>query len=398
MLPTAFSYGCMAARYPVAGSAYIYVSRGLHPQLGFLAGWAMCLDYFVLPVANVIYCAATMHRVAPVLPYPAWALLFASLCTFLNLRGIRTGVRSNQLMLAIMTTILALVIALSVKYVVTTDGAASLVSAMPFFNPQEFHIGTIASATSFAALTYIGFDAVTTLAEEVENPRRNIARATVLVCLITGLGSILVIYLAQLVWPLYQDFKSIDTAFLDVSDRIGGGGLFAAMVIVLILAQFGCAFTSQASAARLLFGMGKATVLPWRVVTHLNPRSLQPSYNVCFVGIVAFTGALLLDFQRAGELLNFGAFLSFMGVNLAALRSAVAQRERARASRVFQGVVASVGFISCLAIWLNLPAAARQVGFVWMGLGLLYQAIKTRGFRISIEFTSDKSAAPTSLP
>src|ERR1700722_2216793 len=162
MLPTAFSYGNMAARFPAAGSAFTYVARGLHPQLGFVAGWATLLDYFLIPIASVIYCAVTMSRVVPAIPYPWWAALFAALTTFLNLRGIRTGVRTNQLLVGAMTLVIVGVIVLAVRYVTGEHGLTGLVSTAPFYDPAAFDLHTLATATSLAALTYIGFDAVTT--------------------------------------------------------------------------------------------------------------------------------------------------------------------------------------------------------------------------------------------
>src|ERR1700732_2247058 len=63
MLITAVSYGRMAALYPTAGSAYTYVGKGLNPHLGFLAGWAMILDYLLLPLINTVWIAAAMHNV-----------------------------------------------------------------------------------------------------------------------------------------------------------------------------------------------------------------------------------------------------------------------------------------------------------------------------------------------
>src|SRR5262249_15659250 len=132
MLPTAFSYGRMAARYPATGSAYTYVARGLHPHLGFLAGWATLLDYFLIPITGVIYCAVTMHRVVPAIPYLVWAVFFGSLSTVLNLRGIRTGVRTQQLLLVLMTAVIVAVIALAVQYLWGQQGLQSLVSIAPF--------------------------------------------------------------------------------------------------------------------------------------------------------------------------------------------------------------------------------------------------------------------------
>jgi len=386
MLPTAFSYGSMAARYPATGAAYTYVSRGLHPHLGFLAGWATSLDYFLIPVASVIYCAVTMHRVMPAIPYILWAAFFAALSTFLNLRGIRTGVRANQLLLAVTSVVVVAIIALAVHYVSGAQGPTGLVSLAPFYQPAVFDLRTIATATSFAALTYIGFDAVTTLAEEVENPTRNIARATVLVCLITGLVSVLIVYLGQLVWPSYHEFRDFDTAFLDVSQRIGGGILFTAVAIVLVLATFGSTLTGQAGGARLLFGMGRAGVLPQRLFAHLDAKSLQPNYNVWFVGLVAIVGATLLSFERAAELLNFGAFLAFMGVNLAAMRAALSGWKSGVALQILSVLVSLLGFLSCLGIWLSLPTPARRLGFAWMAIGVIYQVIRTRGFRTTLGF------------
>jgi len=391
MLPTAFSYGRMAARFPVAGSAYTYVARGLHPNLGFLAGWAMVLDYFVIPVTGVIYCSVTMHRVVPAIPYIVWAVLFAGLSTFLNLRGIRTGVRANQLLLAVMTVVIVAVIGLAVRYVWGEQGVSGLLSVSPFYQPAVFDLRTLATATSFAALTYIGFDAVTTLAEEVENPARNLSRATVLVCLITGIVSVLLVYLGQLVWPKYQEFRDFDTAYLDIAQRIGGVGLFTAMVLALILATFGAALTGQAGAARVLFAMGRSGVLPRRLFAHLNAKTLQPNYNVWLVGGVTLAGALALGFERAGELLNFGAFLAFMGVNLAALRAALREWRAGLVRQAVPALVSLLGFVSCLSIWLSLPAPARHLGFAWMAIGVIYQVIRTRGYRAPFGFALERA-------
>lgn len=393
MLPTAFSYGRMAARFPVAGSAYAYVTRGLHPHLGFLAGWATILDYFVIPITGVIYCAVTMHRVVPSIPYAVWAVFFASLSTFLNLRGIRTGIRTQQLLLAVMSAVIVAVIGLAIHYVWAGQGLGGLVSLSPFYRPDVFDLGTVATATSFAALTYIGFDAVTTLAEEVENPTRNLPRATVLVCLITGLVSVLLVYLGQLVWPAYQEFRDFDTAFLDVAQRIGGVGLFTALVIALTLATFGAALTGQAGAARVLFAMGRSGVLPSRLFAHLNAKTLQPNYNVWLVGFVAIVGALALGFERAGELLNFGAFLAFMGVNLAALRAVLNEWRAGATRRILPACVSLFGFLSCLSIWLSLPAPARHLGFAWMAIGVIYQLIRTRGYRTTFGFAPESEAS-----
>jgi putrescine importer len=181
MVLTAFSYGRMAALYPSAGSAYTYVGRGLNPHLGFLAGWAMLLDYIVIPLFCVIYGSLAGYRLIPQIPYPVWALMFASTMTFLNLRGIRSTARANQILLTFMCTVLLAFIALAIRYLFHLSGWGGVFSTLPFYNPRTFNLDSVRRATSFAALTYLGFDAVTTLAEDVQNPRRNVLLATVVV-------------------------------------------------------------------------------------------------------------------------------------------------------------------------------------------------------------------------
>src|SRR5487761_1390360 len=102
MVFTAISYGRMAALYPSAGSAYTYVSRGINPYLGFVAGWAMLLDYMLIPLFCVIYGTLSLQRAIPALPFPLGAALFAGGITFLNLRGIRSTARTNQILLLFM--------------------------------------------------------------------------------------------------------------------------------------------------------------------------------------------------------------------------------------------------------------------------------------------------------
>ena len=106
MMLTAFSYGRMAALYPSAGSAYTFVSRGLGPHLGFLAGWAMFLDYLVIPVVNTVIGTQALAEMVPVVPYTVWVILFVALITILNLRGIHTTARANIILLVVMTVVI----------------------------------------------------------------------------------------------------------------------------------------------------------------------------------------------------------------------------------------------------------------------------------------------------
>jgi putrescine importer len=125
MLLTAVSYGRMASLYPVAGSAYTYVGRGLNAHLGFLAGWAMFLDYLIVPLLCTIYGALTVQRLVPGVPYAVLALLFAGGMTALNLRGIRSTTRANFVMLVVMCAVVGSSLSwLSASFTLAPVGAA----------------------------------------------------------------------------------------------------------------------------------------------------------------------------------------------------------------------------------------------------------------------------------
>ena len=198
MAITAVSYGRMAAIYPSSGSAYTYISQGLSAHLGFLVGWALLLDYLDQPIINAIYAALTIQRLLPNIPYIVLAALCVAFMTYINLRSIRASARVNEALLAVMTVVIGIFIVLAFRYLFKTEGISGWFSTRPFYDPHTFQWHAIATGTSLAALTYIGFDGVTLLAEEVHNPKRNILLAGVIVCLFTGVFSGLQIYLAQL--------------------------------------------------------------------------------------------------------------------------------------------------------------------------------------------------------
>jgi putrescine importer len=407
MLLTALSYGRMAGLYPTAGSAYTYVSRGLHPLCGFIAGWAMFLDYLVIPIISVVYGAISIQKVvdalAPklthqtlgALPLPLdehraafvlLAILLVVVTTFLNLRGIKWTALANQVLTAMMFIVIAVFVVDAVRYLWLKQGWAGLLSTAPFYNPHTFNLRAVGAATSLAALTYIGFDGITTLAEDVKEPKRTVPLAVVLVCLIIGLCVGAQVYLAQLAWPDYTSFKDPDTAFFDVCSLVGGDFLFYAMTLILAVACLGTALTGQVGAARILFGMGRDNALP-RFFARLNPRG-NPVLNIWLIGILALAGALTLPYEDAATLINFGAFLAFMGVNLSVIREFFLRPPAGHVRNwLLDLTVPALAFAFCLWIWLSLPKPAKIVGGLWCAAGLIYTAIKTRGFR-----------KPTSLP
>jgi putrescine importer len=382
MILTAFSYGRMAAKFPAAGSAYTYVGRGLNPHLGFLAGWAMILDYLLVPLICTIYGALTIQRLFPAVPYAAWAAILTAFITIINLRGIRATANANLVLMVSMMVVILAFIGLAIHWLFHSQGWAGLFSTKPFYDPGTFHWKSIMTGTSLAALTYGGFDGVSTLSEDVENPRKNIIIATVFVCLFTGIFGGLQVYLAQRVSPGIGNFSNLETAFIDISRIVGGPILFTAMAAILIVANVGSGLTAMAGVSRLLFGMGRDKVLPQSFFGYLDRKRSTPVYNILLVGVFVFLGSLFLNFEGAAELINFGAFIAFMGVNAAVIRQFYFLRPRSERNFLTDALMPGLGLLFCFSIWLSLPNQAKLLGCVWFVLGLIWSAIQTRGFRI----------------
>lgn len=382
MLFTAVSYGRMARVYPSAGSAYTYVGRELHPSLGYLTGWSMTMDYLLNPLICIIWCSKAAGNVVPEVPYVVWAVGFAALFTFLNLRGVKTTARINEGLAAGMAVVIVLFLVAAIRYLLRTPHPGPGFFLHPFYDPKTFSAPAVFTGTSIAVLTYLGFDGISTLSEEAENPRRNILLATVLVCLITGILASVEVYVAQLVWPS-SDFPDVDTAYVYVAGRAGGALLFQIVNITLLVANVGSGMAAHLGAARLLYGMGRDDAIPKSFFGKIEPKRGIPRNNVIFVAVVALLGALLLSYQLGAELLNFGAFIAFMGVNAAAfVHYFVRQKEK----NLWSFLMPVLGFSICLFIWLNLRWQAKLAGVIWLAVGIAYGLYKTNGFRKNLSF------------
>jgi amino acid transporter len=265
--------------------------------------------------------------------------------------------------------------------------------------------------TSIAVLTYIGFDGISTLSEEAENPRRNILLATVLTCLVIGILSAIEVYVAQLIWPASQPFPDINTAYSYVAGR-SWAPLFTVVGFTLLLANFGSGMGAQLGAARLLYGMGRSEALPKSFFGAVDPKNRVPRNNVILVGAVAIIGAFLLEivagyktyslgtnpltsatvknilnggeaYGLGAEMLNFGALIAFMGVNAAAFLRYYVRSDQKKLGYLVPPVF---GFLICLGLWLNLSKPAIIVGSIWMAAGIAFGIWKTNGFRKQLSF------------
>ena len=392
MLFTSGIYGKMARAYPSAGSAYTYVGQELNPALGYVTGWAIVMDYILNPLICTIICSQLTQNILPFLPYWVLVFFYAGAFTLLNSRGIQTSARINDVMAAGMSIVVVIFFVFVVRFLWNLHEFGQGFFTHPFYNPATFSFKSVFHGTSVAVLTYIGFDAISTFSEEVENPRRNIMLATVLVCLITGVLASLEVYAAQLVWrdqPFPAD--KITSAFPLVAQTAGGYFLFQLINFTILIANIGSGMGSQLGAARLLYGMGRSNGIPKKFFGAIDPQSRVPRNNVIFVGVIALIGSFLITYDQGADLLNFGALLAFMGVNIAAL---VRYYLRAEEKNILNLISPLLGFLICAFIWSQLSGPALKLGAVWMAVGIAYGAVRTRGFQselVNFDIPSDES-------
>jgi amino acid transporter len=381
MLFTAISYGRMARAYPSAGSAFTYVGQEINPALGYITGWSMVMDYMLNPMICVIWISQQANVFVPDIPSWIWTVIVTLIFTGLNIVGVRTSARVNAGLAAGMGVVILIFFAAAARAIFHTAHAAAFYTR-PFYDPATFSMGTVLGGTSIAVLTYIGFDGISTLSEEVENPRRNILLATVITCVAIGFLSALQVYAAQLINPTpdLSTERMVDTAFVHVASQ-AWAPLLGIVGFTLVVANFGSGMGAMLGAARLLFGMGRSNALPKSFFGKVDAKSHIPRNNVLFVAVLTLIGAFVLNYDLGAQMLNFGALIAFMGVNLAAFMRYYVRAEKKTMGNLLPPVL---GFLICLLLWLSLSVKAQIAGSIWMLTGIAYGAWRTRGFKAEL--------------
>ena len=397
MLMTAISYGRMANRYPSAGSAYTYVGKGLHPNIGFLTGFSIYLDYLIIPIICTIFCGSAANQMIPFIPTQLWYLLFGGSFIWLNLRGIKTTSQFSWILMIVMSLVVFWYMGAAIEHLFSLGGATALFTTEPFYHSSSFSWSTIGQGTALAALTYIGFDGLTTLSEEVENPRRNVMLATVFTCLITGIWSGAQIYLAQAAvpWTDWTAFlndimtragitdmsEALNRAMFGVGRIVGGVPLEFAITLLLLVASVGSGVTGLTGCVRVMYGMGRDRMLPEKFFAHLDPKHSVPSYNILLLGVIILIAPFFLDYGECARLINFGALLAFALVNVASIREYFFRSKDYSLGSFFKNFLPpAVGVVACLWIWHSLPPLTFLIGGIWLAIGLIYLIFLTRGF------------------
>ena len=379
VLFTAFSYSRMVRFFPIAGSAYTYAKEAINAHLGFLVGWVATLDYLLLPMINAILSGIYMTAVVPGVPFWVWVLLTVGICTVLNLVGVKLAASMNVILVGIQLVVAVVFVVLTVINISNGANGAEF-SVRPFIS-SDVQGAAIAAGAAVLALSFLGFDAVSTLAEEAERPERDIPRAIFIIIAVAGAFFITVTYVMQTLFPDVSQLADIVGASPEIAKYIGGAAFQAAFVGGYMMAVLGCGITQQMSAARLLYAMGRDGALPRRIFGTVDPRTGVPVANVLIVAAIALT-ALFIDLDQAASMINFGAFIAFTFVNLSVIFVffRFLKRRTAGAWVTFVAIPA-IGVVINVFLWCSLDTISMIVGGTWLAIGVIYLLITTRGFR-----------------
>ncbi|MHB0980051.1 MAG: APC family permease [Thermoleophilia bacterium] len=377
MIFTALSYGKMAHEFPVAGSAYTYTRKAVEPRVGFLVGWALLLDYLFLPMVVWLIGATYLSAEFPSVPTWVFLIVFIVLTTGLNVLGIKLTTRVNLGLVAFQMAILVAFLLLALKYLAGVDTGIDF--AAPFFN-SETSFPAISAGAALTAYAFIGFDAVSTFAEEAVDPRRTIPRAIVLTAGLAAVVFVIVAYVMQLVHPRGVFADSV-TAPMDMAKQIGGDVFGSIILGTVILAQFTAGVPIQAAGARLVFAMGRDNVLPKRLFAYVLPKQRTPAFNLVIMGAIGLL-ALFSTVANATSFINFGAFTGFAFVNISVIALYLRGRGSAKRGAVAWVVAPLIGLAVSLYLMSNLDWKALTLGGIWVVIGIAYLAYLTKGFQV----------------
>ncbi|HTW37623.1 MAG TPA: APC family permease [Steroidobacteraceae bacterium] len=374
---SAVSYSVMALEFPVAGSVYSYVRFGAGEFLGFLSGWSILLDYLLLPGLLCIFAAAAMHAQVPAIPEWIWVPVFVVISTAINLRGITFTAGVNLACLYLQLAVLAGFVA---YVVIALVAGRTHLSFAPILGNGAFSAPLVFAAVPIAALSYIGFDAISTLNEEAKGGGEAVARATMIVLFAVAVMFVLQVYLAALFVPPGTTFEggAAATAFYDIA-QVAAGAVFKTIITLTsaLIAILANAIVSQATTSRLIFSMARDRQIP-RFLAAVHERRKVPVRAILTVALFSMGIGLLAvnvpDFITS--VVTFGCLTAYCLLHVAVLRHF---RSPGMRSRLFAHVISPLVGLAILvyALWRSaLPA--KEVGVAWIVTGVVVYLVRRR--------------------
>jgi amino acid transporter len=371
---TAASYSQMARAFPMAGSVYTYAGRGIAQPVGFLAGWMVLLDYVLVPGLLYLIAAIAMNSIVPAIPVWLWIVAFVVLNTVVNYFGIEMTARINKVMLTAELVVLAIFLVIGV--VALANGAGRGFDITPLYNADTFSLGLVFGAVSIAVLSFLGFDGISTLAEENRESARSIGKSMIAALVLAGTLFIVQTWVAALLVPdpqrLIEEGDPGGTAFYDAAAVAGGPWLAGLTAVATAIAWgFANSLVAQAATSRLLFAMARDRQLP-AVLARVHPIRRVPVNATVLVAVVSLLLGIGMSLRDDGitllsTLVNFGALSAFLVLHVSVVVHYLIRRRSKDYWRHL--AVPVIGFAILAYVMVNAQVAAQTLGFVWLLVG-----------------------------
>ncbi len=376
---TVYGYGQMVKAYPVAGSTYTYAQKSIHPNVGFIVGWAFLLDYAFASIINSLVMGLYLHESIPAVPMWVWIVLFLMVVSVINYLGIKLATNINTIIFIFQVLVLIIFAVLCIRGILSGHGTGVLFSVAPFFN-SESSIIPIMSGAAILCMSFLGFDSITTLSEETKNPEKTIPKAMFLIILIGAVLFIGISYLAHSIFPDFTKFNNLDVAGSEVALFIGGNLFSAVFLAGMIIGVLGTGIASVAGMSRLLFAMGRDSVIPKRIFGYIHPKYKTPTNNIIITCIIALS-SLFIDLTTAVSLINFGAFVTYIAVNVSVISHYyIRSHKRSFKGTILYLIIPLIGGVLNLWMLSRLGETSLMIGGLWLLSGIFYLSWLTRLF------------------
>jgi amino acid transporter len=370
MVFTALAYAQMAKSFPLAGSVFSYVGRGIHPGVGFFAGWAILLDY--LPTLLYVFAAESMIGLFPGTPRWLWAIVFVVVNTIINLAGIGSLKIANRVFLAIELVFVVIFVVIAVRAINGQSLPNVGWSTTPIWDPNTVSAPLLAAALSIAVLSFLGFDGISTLAEESTGRRNPAGRAMIIALFVVAALFVTQTWLASLLAGGREAFSDdeVGNAFFTLVEAASNTGWMNAFFAVNVMAVgFANAMAAQAATSRLLYSMSRDKQLP-SFLSKISSRKV-PMAALLFVSAISLVLVLFFVGQIGliSSLVNFGALFGFCLLHLSVIWYYVV-RQKSK-NYLLHLVVPTLGFVIIAYVLFNADALAKIGGLVWLVLGAI---------------------------
>lgn len=372
ILFTALSYGRLVRIFPNSGSAYTYTKSICGEKIGFIVGWSSLLDYILLPMINSLLAGIYLKSLFPEIPVWISISIFTALVTYINCCRIRVLANTNYFFVGLPMILMFAFIYIVVRDLIVTQGMEGVLTLKPLFNGDTSIIPLISGA-AILCFSFLGFDAVTTLCGETDNPKKLIPRAIFITALCGGTIFFVAAWFIQLYYPNNSVFKNPTEALPEIALYVGGHIFQTLFLLAMLFNTFASALASHASASRLLLIMSKNNRVTSKVFAYVSPRTNTPLYSVLITGAISLS-SILFNLDTGVSLISFGALVAFSAVNLLVVINFVVLDKQVKSiKQIIINILLPVAGLSSIGwMWFNLDRDAFILGSIWAAMGILW--------------------------